>query len=68
MSRMSVSNSASRGAKPVREACDESATIKEDRKLRALANKLAAYAYWQAARYRVFKDVKGEMADSSPSS
>lgn len=68
MSRMSVSHPASPGAKLEREACDESAMIKENRELRALTSKLAAYAYWQVARYRVLEDVKGEMAESFPSS
>jgi hypothetical protein len=42
------------------EVRDECAVIREARELRALACKLAAYAYWQVAAYRVSKDVKGE--------
>lgn len=42
------------------EARDALAMINEDRELRALARKLAAYACWQAAAYRVLQDVKDE--------
>lgn len=47
-------------ANKVAEARDAFAMIKEDRELRALARKLAAYAYWQVAEYRVLQEVKGE--------
>jgi hypothetical protein len=47
-------------ASKVAEARDVLAMINEDRELRALACKLAAYACWQVAAYRVLQDVKDE--------
>jgi hypothetical protein len=48
------------------EARDALAVVNQDRELRALARKLAAYACWQAAEYRVLQDVKDEKLRATP--
>jgi hypothetical protein len=55
-----------RRANDVDKAHDESAPIKQDRELRALACRLAACAYWQVAEYRVLSNVKSEGRQPTP--